>query len=144
MVNAVIYARFSSHNQQEQSIDGQLRACREYAARNELNIIHEYCDRAKTGTNDKRPEFQKMLHDSFKKEFSVVLVYQFDRFARNRREAMNNKFYLKANGVQVVSINERIDENDSTSVILEGMFDTLAEFYSADLSRKVKRGKSLL
>ena len=140
MTNAVIYARYSSHNQQEQSIEGQLRACRDYANSKGLNIIHEYCDRARSGTNDKRPEFQKMLHDALKGEFSVVLVYQFDRFARNRRESMNNKFYLKANGVSVVSINERIDESDSTSVLIEGMFESIAEFYSKDLSLKVKRG----
>ena len=140
MTNAVVYARYSSYNQQEQSIDGQLRACRDYAAKHGLKIIHEYCDRAKSGTNSNRPEFQKMLHDAMFGNFRIVLVYQFDRFARNRRESMNNKYYLKANGVTVVSINERIDEEDSTSVIVEGMFESIAEFYSKDLSLKVKRG----
>lgn len=81
---AVIYARFSSHGQTEQSIEGQLRECYEYAKRNNLIILHEYIDRALSGTNDKRPEFQQMIEDSKKKEFEYVLVYQLDRFARSR------------------------------------------------------------
>lgn len=139
-MNAVIYARFSSYNQQEQSIEGQLRACREYAARNDLTIVAEYCDRARSGTNSNRPEFQRMLKDSETGGFKIVLVYQYDRFARNRRESMNNEFLLQANGVKLVSINEPIDEEDSTSVIVKGMFESIAEYYSRDLSKKVKRG----
>ena len=72
----VIYARFSSHSQTEQSIEGQLRECYEFARRNDYVVIAEYIDRALTGTSDKRPEFLK--------NFDYVLVYQLDRFARNR------------------------------------------------------------
>lgn len=140
MKNAVIYARFSSYNQQEQSIEGQIRACKEYAARNDLKIVKEYCDRAKSGTNSKRPALQEMLRDAETGSFDVVLVYQYDRFSRNRRESLNNEFILQTLGVKLVSINERIDEDDSSSVIIKGMFESLAEYYSRDLSRKVKRG----
>ena len=139
-MKAVIYARFSSYSQQEQSIDGQLRACREYALRNGYDIVKEYCDRAKSGTNSNRPAFKQMLRDSETGSFDAVLVYQYDRFARNRRESINNEFLLEANGVKLISINEPIDENESTSIIVKGMFETLAEFFSKDLSRKVKRG----
>ena len=83
-MNVVIYARFSSHNQTEQSIEGQRAACEEYAKRNDYTIVGEYIDRALTGTTDKRPNFQKMIDDSSKKLFEAVLVYQLDRFARNR------------------------------------------------------------
>ena len=89
--NTVIYARFSSHTQTEQSIEGQLRECYEYAKRNELNIVHEYIDRAISGTTDKRPEFLQMIEDSKKKQFEYVLVYQLDRFARNRYDSATYK-----------------------------------------------------
>lgn len=76
MKNAIIYARYSSERQTEQSIEGQLRVCNDYAARNGLNIIDSYIDRAMTGTNDNRPAFQKMLYDCEKsKAFEIVLVY---------------------------------------------------------------------
>lgn len=74
-MNIVIYARFSSHNQTEQSIDGQLKVCHEYAKRNNMTVINEYIDRAMSGTNDNRQQFQKMLEDSKKHTFEAVLVY---------------------------------------------------------------------
>ncbi len=140
MKKAVIYARFSSYNQQEQSIEGQIRACRDYARYHDLEIVKEYCDRAKSGTNSNRPEFQKMLKESELGGFEIVLVYQYDRFARNRRESCNNEFILQANGVKLISINEPIDDEDSSSVIFKGLLESMAEYYSRDLSRKVKRG----
>lgn len=84
---AVIYARFSSHGQTEQSIEGQLRECYEYAKRNNLIILHEYIDRAMTGTNDNRQDFQRMIKDSFNKKWEYVLVYKFDRFSRDKYRA---------------------------------------------------------
>ena len=74
MKTAIIYARYSSERQTEQSIDGQLRVCREYAERNDLVVINEYIDRATTGTNDNRESFQKMMKDSGKKIWDYVLV----------------------------------------------------------------------
>jgi len=90
-MNIVIYARFSSHSQTEQSIEGQLKVCYEYAERNNMTVIQEYIDRATTGTNDNRQQFQQMLEDSNKKQFEAVLVYQLDRFARNRYDSAINK-----------------------------------------------------
>ena len=83
-MNVVIYARFSSHSQTEQSIEGQLKECYAYAQRNDYTVVGEYIDRALSGTTDHRPEFQRMIADSAKKTFQSVLVYQLDRFARNR------------------------------------------------------------
>jgi len=140
MIKAVIYARYSSHNQQEQSIDGQMRACFEYAKRNGYEIIDKYIDRAKTGTNSNRPAFQQMLRDSTNGIFQAVLVYQFDRFSRNRRESINNEFYLYKNGIKLISVTEAINQDDTTSVIVKGMYECIAEYYSKDLSKKVKRG----
>ena len=136
---AVIYARFSSHNQTEQSIEGQLRECYDYARRHDRIIEDEYIDRALTGTTDKRPGFLKMIEDSKKKTFDYVLVYQLDRFARNRYDSANYKAKLKKNGVRVLSARENITE-DASGILIEGVLESMAEYYSAELSQKVKRG----
>ena len=135
----VIYARFSSHSQTEQSIEGQLRECYEYAKRQNLLVVAEYIDRALTGTTDKRPEFLRMIDDSKKKTFDYVLVYQLDRFARNRYDSANYKAKLKKNGVRVLSTKENITE-DASGILIEGVLESMAEYYSAELSQKVKRG----
>ena len=135
----VIYARFSSHSQTEQSIEGQLRECYLYAKKNDFIILHEYIDRAMTGTNDKRPEFLKMIDDSKKKEFDYVLVYQLDRFARNRYDSATYKAKLKKNGVRVLSAKENISD-DASGVLMESVLEGMAEYYSAELSQKVRRG----
>ena len=105
----VIYARFSSHSQTEQSIEGQLRECYDYARRNDYLVIAEYIDRALTGTTDKRPEFLRMIEDSKKKNFDYVLVYQLDRFARNRYDSANYKAKLKKNGEKAKEIIDRLN-----------------------------------
>ena len=91
MKTAVIYARYSCDQQTEQSIDGQLRVCEEYAQRNNILILDTYIDRAMTGTNDNRPDFQRMLKDRAKKSFNFVLVYKLDRFSRNKYETAIHK-----------------------------------------------------
>ncbi len=136
---AVIYARFSSHTQTEQSIEGQLRECYDYAKHHDLFIVGEYIDRALTGTTDKRPNFLQMIDDSKKKTFDYVLVYQLDRFARNRYDSANYKAKLKKNGVRVLSAKENITE-DASGILIEGVLESMAEYYSAELSQKVRRG----
>ena len=139
MKNAVIYARFSSHAQNEQSIEGQLAECHAFAERNGLQIRHEYIDRALTGTTDKRPEFLRMIEDSKRKGFQFVIVYQLDRFARNRYDSATYKAKLKKNGVRVLSAKENITD-DASGILIEGVLESMAEYYSAELSQKVKRG----
>lgn len=82
-MKAVIYARYSSDNQREESIEGQIRDCRAYAEYNGIEIVGEYIDRAFSAKTDDRPDFQRMIADSAKKLFDVVLVWKLDRFARN-------------------------------------------------------------
>ena len=130
MENAVIYARFSSSKQQEQSIDGQLRYCREYAERYGYNIIGEYCDRAISGTTDQRPQFQKMIADSAKKKFQYILVWKLDRFSRDRYVSALYKYKLKKNGVRVLSATESIGSGD----------ESIAEIYVKQLAQNTKRG----
>ena len=86
-MNVVIYARYPSHSQTEQSIEGQLHTCYEYARNNGYLVVGEYSDRAQSGATDSRAEFQRMIADSDKHTFEGVLVYQLDRFARNRYDS---------------------------------------------------------
>lgn len=141
-MNVVIYARFSSHNQHETSIEGQLKECYAYAQRNGYTVIETYIDRALTGTNDNRPEFQKMIDDSAKKQFQAILVYQLDRFARNRYDSATYKARLKKNGVKVLSARENISD-DASGVLMEAVLEGMAEYYSVELSQKIKRGMAI-
>jgi hypothetical protein len=59
MIPGVLYGRYSSHAQNDASIEQQFKDCREYCERNDIRVIAEYADRALTGTNDNRPEFQR-------------------------------------------------------------------------------------
>ena len=142
MENVAIYARYSSHSQTEASIEGQLKVCHEYAERNNLKIVHEYIDRALSGTSDKRPEFQQMIKDSDHKMFDYVLVYQLDRFARDRYDSATYKHKLKKNGVRVISAKENIS-NDASGVLMESVLEGMAEYYSVELAQKIKRGMNL-
>lgn len=141
-MNIVIYARFSSHNQNEQSIEGQLQVCYEYCKRNEYTVLHEYIDRAVSGTTDNRPEFKRMIEDSNKKHFQGVLVYQLDRFARNRYDSALYKAKLKKNGIRVLSARENISD-DASGVLMEAVLEGMAEYYSKELSQKIKRGMDI-
>jgi len=118
MKTAVIYARYSSDNQNEQSIEGQLRVCQDYAQRNDILILNTYIDRAMTGTNDNRPDFQKMIKDSNNKEFEYIIVYKIDRFSRNKYETAKYKKILKDNGVKLLSAMENIPDTPE-GIILE-------------------------
>jgi DNA invertase Pin-like site-specific DNA recombinase len=141
-MNIVIYARYSSHSQTEQSIEGQLETCYEYAKNNGYTVIGEYIDRAQSGTTDKREEFQRMISDSDRHTFEAVLVYQLDRFARNRYDSAINKQRLKKNGVRVISARENISD-DASGILVEGVLESMAEYYSAELSQKIRRGMNI-
>ena len=126
-MNAVIYARFSSHAQNEQSIEGQLKACYEFAERQGYIVIAEYVDRALSGTSDNRPEFLRMIDDSAKLHFKVIICYQLDRFARSRYDSAIYKSILKKNGVKVLSARENITD-DASGILIEGVLESMAEY----------------
>ncbi|MCD8372050.1 MAG: recombinase family protein [Clostridia bacterium] len=137
---AVVYARYSSHSQTDQSIEGQLSEAHKYAAARGYKIIHEYCDYAKTGRNDNREQFQKMLKDTEKRQFDVIILWKVDRFGRNREEIAINKYRCKKNGVRVEYVAEQIP-NTPEGVILESVLEGFAEYYSLQLSQNVRRGR---
>ena len=135
----VIYARYSSDSQREESIDGQLRECYAFAEKQEISIIDTYIDRALSAKTDNRPAFQQMIKDSDKQKFDLVIVWKLDRFARNRYDSARYKNTLKKNNVKVVSATETISQN-AEGILLESMLEGYAEYYSVELSEKVTRG----
>ena len=141
-MKAVIYARFSSDRQREESIEGQIRECMEYAQRQGITVVGEYIDRAKSAAKDidKRENFLRMIRDSNKHLFEIVLVWKLDRFSRSRYDSAHYKAALKKNGVKVVSATEHIAEGPE-GIILESMLEGMAEYYSAELSAKIHRGQ---
>ena len=139
MKTCVIYARYSSNSQTEQSIEGQIRVCREYAQRNNLAVAGTYIDRALTGTNDNREQFQKMLKDSDKKAWDYVLCYKLDRFSRNKYEMAIHRKHLKDNGVKILSAMENIPDSPE-GILLESLLEGMNQYYSEELSQKTKRG----
>ena len=138
-MKAVIYARYSSDNQTEASIEGQLRECMEFAERAEIDVVGNYIDRALTAKTDNRPEFQRMIKDSYKHAFDCIIVWKLDRFARNRYDSAHYKSLLKKNGVKVISAKESIGEG-SEGILLESVLEGMAEYYSVELAEKVSRG----
>ena len=138
-MKAVIYARYSSENQREESIEGQLRECTAYCKKNDITIVRSYIDRALSAKTDNRPDFQRMIKDSAKGLFDVVLVWKLDRFARNRYDSAHYKAQLKKFGVRVLSATKNISEGPE-GIILESLLEGMAEYYSAELSEKVIRG----
>ena len=139
-MTAVIYARYSSDSQREASIEGQLRDCKAYAEKNGITVVGTYIDRAYSAKTDDRPDFQRMIKDSGKKIFDVVLVWKLDRFARNRYDAVNYKYQLEKNGVHLVSAMEPISQGPE-GIMVESMLIGMAEYYSAELALKVARGE---
>ena len=138
-MKGVIYARYSSDNQREESIEGQLRECKAFAEKNDIQIIETYIDRALSAKTDNRPAFQKMISDSAKGQFDVVIVWKLDRFARNRYDSAHYKAILKRNNVRVISATEVISQGPE-GIILESLLEGMAEYYSAELAEKIIRG----
>lgn len=140
-MDVVLYLRYSSDRQTEQSIEGQKRVCEEFCKQQGYQITGYYIDRATSAFKDtaKRIEFNRMIKDSEKQLWQGVVVYKLDRFARNRYDSATYKARLKKNGVNVISATENISDNPE-GVILEAVLEGMAEFYSKELSQKINRG----
>ena len=144
MKKAVIYARYSpGANQTAQSIEGQLKVCYEYAARNGYQIMEVYKDEKRSGKGaEKRLDFQRMIRDSAKGRWEVLLVYQLDRFARNEYDDAIYREKLERNGVKIVSAMEHFSD-DASGQLMRHVLVGMAAYYSRELSDKIKRGRSI-
>ena len=141
-MKVAIYARVSSDRQDvDLSIGAQLRALREYAAKNGYQVVREYVDEAESGRTADRPQFQRMIAEAGRasRPFQKVLVWKFARFARSREDDGVFKSLLKKHGLRVESITEPSDDSP-TGKLMEAIIESLDEFYSANLGQEVFRG----
>jgi site-specific DNA recombinase len=139
MISGAIYARYSSDNQREESIDAQVFEIKEYACTNGISTVKIYTDEARSATTDNRPGFLQMIDDAKKGLFDVLLIHKLDRFARNRYDSAFYKRELKKAKVKLISVTERLDDSPE-SVILESILEGMAEYYSKNLAREAMKG----
>ena len=138
---AVAYARYSSDNQNDASIDAQLRAIHDFAQKNSILIVNEYIDKAKSATNADRGQFQQMISDAKNNDFDFVIVHKLDRFARNRIDSMGYQYELRKRKVMLLSVIENYDTDTPEGALLIGVTESMAEFFSLNLSREIKKGQ---
>jgi site-specific DNA recombinase len=141
-MKVAMYARVSSDSQDvDLSISAQLRALREYAVKHGHEIVREFVDEAESGRTASRPAFREMIALAKTKPppFDTILVWKLNRFARSRVDSITYKALLKSKGIKVISINEPLDDSPSGQ-LLEGVIESIDEFYSANLGQDVKRG----
>lgn len=139
-MRGVIYARYSCDKQREESIEGQIRECRQFAQSQGIDVINEYIDRALSATNDQRPAFQRMISDSYLGRFDAVIIWKSDRFSRNRKQAISYRDILKDNKIKLLSATEPNIEGPA-SILFESMNDGYNEYYVAEMKVKMKRGE---
>lgn len=140
MEPAAIYARYSSDLQRSESIDAQIRACKYYAQRFGLNVIHVYSDAAKSGRRIAgRDQFAAMMEDAKAGKFKVLLVHKLSRFSRSGTDTLNNKARLESLGVELVSVTERLDNTPEGKLMLY-VITGMNEFYSANLAAETMKG----
>ena len=139
-LRAAVYARYSSDNQQYLSIEAQLFEIERYCKNNNIIIVERYIDAAKSATTDHRPAFQKMISDSAKKIFDVVVVHKLDRFSRNRYDSAIYQRELNRNGVTLRSVLENLDDSPE-SIILQSLLEGMAQYFSVNLGREVMKGQ---
>lgn len=138
---AIAYARYSDDQQREESLTAQFRAIQEYAQKHKISILREYADEAKSATTDDRPGFLRMIADLKTKQVKadLVLVHKLDRFARNRYDSAVYRKELARVGARLVAVDQPLDDSPESG-LLEGMLESLAEYYSKNLAREVMKG----
>lgn len=136
---AVIYARYSSHNQREESIEEQVKECMAYAKRNNLFVAETYADKAVSGRTDRRRDFQRMMRDAEKGYFSVVISYKSNRIGRNMLQALTNEERLGKYGIRVLYAKEEFGDTAAGRFALRTMMN-VNQFYSENMSEDIQRG----
>lgn len=141
-MKAVLYARVSSDRQDvDLSVSAQLRALREYAARNGHTVVKEFVDQAESGRTSYRPQFREMIAVAKRetRTFDLILVYKYSRFARSREDSIVYKALLRKSGVQLISTTEPVDDS-AVGKLMQSIIECIDEFYSENLGEEVTRG----
>lgn len=139
-MKAALYARVSSEKQiYNFSISAQIDSMKEYCKNNKIEIYDIYVDEAEKGWKANRPALQKMLSKS--KEFDIVLVHKFNRFARKKKLSESLKAQLIKNKVKVISITEHVEETP-IGYFTRDILDSIAEYEINNLSSEIKKGKT--
>lgn len=136
---AVIYARYSSHNQRDASIEQQVEKCQAFAAKNNLRVFEIYADRAVSGKTDRRPNFQRMMRDADKRLFKYVIAWKSNRMGRNMLEAMVNDARLCDQGIRCLYVEEDFDDTAAGRFALRNMMN-VNQFYSENMAEDIMRG----
>lgn len=136
---AVIYARYSSHNQREVSIEQQIKACRKYAEAHNLKVVEIYTDKAVSGKTDRRSGFQSMLRDAMTGKFQYVIAWKSNRMGRNMLEAMINDARLREIGIKCLYTEEDFEDNAAGRFALRNMMN-VNQFYSENMAEDIIRG----
>lgn len=138
-MRGVIYARFSSHAQREESIEQQIDECREFAQKNGIEIVGVYSDEAISGRTDVRPEFQRMMRDAAKSQFDVVIAYKSNRISRHMLHALQYQDRLERLGISTLYAREEFGNTPSGRFALR-MMQSMNQFYSENMAEDIKRG----
>jgi site-specific DNA recombinase len=133
---AVCYCRYSSTNQREESIFKQLDKIEEYCRRNNLDLVEKYIDEARSGTNDNRDSFQRMMEDAYNSEWKFVIVYKMDRLSRSVADTMHYKKQLNKLSIRILSVIEDFDETTPEGGFFNLINMGMAEFYVKNLARE--------
>lgn len=135
----VIYARYSSHNQKEESIEQQIAECSDFAAKNGIRIVGIYADKAVSGRSDRRPNFQRMMRDAEKRHFQIVVAYKSNRIARNMLNALQYEARLDLFGIKTLYAKEEFGNTAAGRFALRTMMN-VNQFYSENMGEDIKRG----
>ena len=138
-MKAVIYSRYSSDQQRATSIEDQQRNCRKRADSEGWEIISSFADAAISGSDAKRPEYQRMLAAAG--EFQVLLIDDLSRFARDSVEQERAIRRLEFQGVRIIAVSDGYDSQSKARKIHRGMKGLMNEVFLDDLREKVHRGQ---
>ena len=141
-MRAVIYARFSSDRQNEDSIHAQVRACNEYAQQHDITVVGTYADEAISGRESKtelRHEYQRMLQDAKKHVFDAILIHKYDRVARSLNEHVTLEMRLQKEGIELIAVAQNFGISNEAK-IMKALMWSMSEYYSDNLASETKKG----
>ena len=137
-MKAAIYARVST-NGNGQSPEMQLRELRQYAARRGWEVA-EYVDTGISGTREKRPELDRLMADAHRRQFDVVVVWKFDRFARSVSHLLRALETFRALGIDFVSLSESMDTSTAMGKMVFTVLGAVAELERSLIVERVRAG----